>query len=276
MEISKHVKWSRKVEKYFKEVGEQCACYAVMHKKSETMFSYRTTWIDLPVIVLSTICGTLTIGESALFGGSGSEGISSLLIGTASITVSILNTIGTYFGWSKRTESHRISSIEYAKMERFLRLELRLPPTERMHASDLLKLIRETYERLAEISPLIPESVIKQFKAKYSTLQLNIPKEANGIHEIEMYEPDSDYEESYSQPPAKSPVALRKSCRFDIPSTDIKEKIKKFNEHLTTNNNDSIRLSVNPRPTVSFHNVPNIHTTEILDKELEKELHELK
>ena len=268
MEISKNVKWSRKVEKYFKEVGEECACYAVMHKKSEMIYNNRSTWIDLPVIVLSTICGTLTIGESVLFDGSGSQGITSLLVGTASITVSVLNTIGTYFGWAKRSESHRISSIEYAKMERFLRLELRLPPTERMHASDLLKLIRETYERLAEISPLIPDSVIKFFKTKYSTLKLHKPNEANGIDEIELFEPDSDYDESYSQPPDKSPVALRKSCRFNIPNVDIKEKIKTFNDHLQKQQED-VRLIVRSRePSVSF-----VHKTETqLDKELETEL----
>lgn len=181
--------WSLHLETYFKRVGEQSQSYHYLHKRSEALYSFRSTFIDLPVIILSTIAGTLSIGSSSLFG-TGNERGASVGIGLLSLTVGVLNTIGTYFSWSKRAEAHRISSIEYAKLYRFIQIEMGLPRHERMAPADLLKLVRETYERLTEISPLIPPPVLNEFKLKFRSYQGRVatPTEANGLIEITVYD----------------------------------------------------------------------------------------
>lgn len=179
-----NIKWSENLENYLKEIGEKCQCYYVLHKKSEALFSKRTTFIDLPVIILSTIAGTLSIGNSSIFG----ENINSnLYIGCLSLFVGVMNTISTYFNWSKRTENHRIVSIQYSKLYRFISIELKLPINERMAPNDLLKVVRENYERLQELSPLIPIHIINEFKTKYKNSIIHKPEETNGIHSIEIY-----------------------------------------------------------------------------------------
>jgi hypothetical protein len=185
MDIDKNnIKWSEQLENYFKEIGEKCQCYYVLHKKSEQLFSKRTTLIDLPVIVLSTVAGTLSIGNSSIFGYSSK---SNIYIGCLSLFVGVLNTISTYFSWSKRCENHRIVSIQYSKLYRFISVELKLPIEERMKPNDMLKIIRETYERLQELSPLIPINIINDFKIKYKNHNIFKPEETNGLHNIEIY-----------------------------------------------------------------------------------------
>lgn len=56
-----------------------------------------------------------------------------------SLFVGTLNTIGSYFGWAKRAEAHKISSITYARLHRYISVQLALPRNERLSPQDLLK-----------------------------------------------------------------------------------------------------------------------------------------
>jgi len=196
MDINKDIKWSLHLEEYFSSVGERSYCYGYLHKKAEAVYSYQRNFIDLPVIILSTITGTLSIGGGQLFGDM--EKMASIMIGCISLFVGILNTIGTYFSWSKRAENHRLSSIQYNKLYRFISIELSLPRDERMKCADLLKVVRDQYERLQEVSPLIPEGILKEFKEKFKNYtDISKPSEANGLEAIVIYREDlsKNYEE---------------------------------------------------------------------------------
>lgn len=190
MDINKNIEWSRHLEEYFKDLGEKAFCYSYLNKKAEHVFSYYRNFIDLPVIVLSTLAGTLSIGGTGIWGQQ-NEHTGSILVGVVSLGVGILNTVGSYFAYAKRAENHRLSAIQYAKLYRFLSIELSLPRNERMSPADLLKVSRETYERLAEVSPLIPYAIIEEFKEKFKDYKVSKPSEANGLEEIVIHS-DSD------------------------------------------------------------------------------------
>lgn len=150
------------------------------------MYATRKTFIDLPVIVLSALTGFLSVGSTTLF--AGNEMTASVSLGAVSLFVSILNTTGSYFGWSKRQEGHRISSIQYSRLYRFLQVEMGLPRKERQQPTELLKYVREQYDRLQEISPLIPLTVASEFKSKFGTVtDISKPEELNGLDAITIY-----------------------------------------------------------------------------------------
>jgi hypothetical protein len=184
--ITENITWNVQIEKYFADTGEKAHCLSWCHKQAEGLYSNRKTWIDLPVIVISGITGFLSAGSTTLFK---DPQLSSIALGIASLFVSILNTTGSYFGWSKRAEGHRISSIHYSKLYRFLSIEMALPREERMTPADLLKLTRDTYDRLQEISPLIPPEVIREFQHKFKNEKdISKPEEANGLEHIIVFQ----------------------------------------------------------------------------------------
>lgn len=188
MEVSKDIRWSRRLEEYFADLGERAYCYSWLHKKCEDIFSYRRTCVDLPVIVLSTLAGTLSIGNSSLFGEE-NEQLASKFIGGLSLIVGIMNTVTTYFGFAKRSENHRLCSIQYSKLYRFIHIELSLPQAERMSCADMLKVCRDQFERLQEIAPLVPDSVISDFKKRFASYtDISKPSETNGLQSIEIYD----------------------------------------------------------------------------------------
>jgi len=179
------VTWNARLEAYFAASGEKAHALSMLHKRAESVYSYRRTLIDLPVIVGSGVIGFLNAGSQSMFS---DPMISSVALGVGSLVVGILQTINTYFAWAKRAEGHRIASIQYGKLYRYLSIEMALPREERKPPSDLLSHTRETFDRLTEISPLLPDSVVKEFKVKFKDYtNVARPEETNGLEKIEVY-----------------------------------------------------------------------------------------
>jgi hypothetical protein len=184
----KAIHWTEMLEEYFASTGEKAHCLSWCHKRAEAMFSNRKTWIDLPVIVISGVTGFLSAGSTSMFS---NPTTSSIALGVASLFVSVLNTAGSYYGWAKRSEGHRISAIHYARLYRFISVELALPRDERMQPNDFLKYVKDQYDRLQEISPLLPPEVIAEFQTKFANeTEISKPEEANGLEKITVYRND--------------------------------------------------------------------------------------
>ena len=199
------IHWTVKLEEYFASTGEKAHCLAWVHKQAETMYSSRRTWIDLPVIVGSGVIAFLNAGSSSMFE---DPKVSSVALGVGSLVVGVLNTMGSYFGWARRAEGHRISAIHYSKLYRFITVELSLPREERMKPHDFLKYVKDQYDRLQEISPIIPTPIIRDFQRKFKNeTEISKPEEANGLEKITVYR-RTDEEEDPGRPPSvtKSPA----------------------------------------------------------------------
>lgn len=180
------VSWNTNLEKYFADTGEKANCLSWVHKRAEELYSHRRTFVDIPVILISSITGFLSASSTSLF--EGEAKMSSVLLGVSSLLVSMLNTVGTYFGWAKRAEAHRLSAIQYARLYRFLAIELGLPREERMTPTDLLKYTKDAYDRLQEVSPLIPPELVREFKKKFGkNAELAKPEELNGLDKITIF-----------------------------------------------------------------------------------------
>jgi hypothetical protein len=184
-DIGQNVTWTVVLEDYFAQTGEKANGLAIMHKRAESIFTRRKTYIDLPVIVGSGAVAFLNAGSSSLFA---DHQLAATALGVGSLVIGVLNTIGTYFGWAKRAEGHRMSGIHYAKLYRFINVELRPPREQRMQPGDFLKYVKDQYDRLAELSPLIPGSVTSAFSHQMEKYKdISKPEETNGLNKINIF-----------------------------------------------------------------------------------------
>ena len=239
MDIDHNFKWTLKLEKLFASEGEKCHGYSWLHSKAAERFNFCNTCIALPVIVLSTLSGTATIGQSYLFDNSMS---SSVIIGLMSIASGVMNTITSYYGWAKRSEAHRISSINYSKIFRFISVEMSLPRESRMNAKDFTKIIREQIDRLGEISPMIPPIIIEQFKMSFggSTYpDIAKPEICNGLEKILVYSNEDEVNSMkirLSPPPLNlpnndTPITLNPTYNISSNILDTMEPSKEPQSH---------------------------------------------
>jgi hypothetical protein len=151
--------------------------------------------------------GAISVGSNSLFGDSRYTPIG---VGVVALLTAILTTIGSYFAWNRRAEGHRISTLSYAKLYRFLSIEMALPRIERMSPNDLLKYVKTEYDRLSEISPLIPPNIIKDFKDKFSDkkyAEICKPEDTNGLHPIRIFSRE-DMETPHLAEIVKTPVLV--------------------------------------------------------------------
>jgi hypothetical protein len=185
-DIGTNVSWTVLLEDYFAQTGEKANGLAIMHKRAESIFTRRKTYIDLPVIIGSGAVAFLNAGSSSLF--AGNQQLAATALGVGSLVIGILNTTGSYFGWAKRAEGHRMSSIHYAKLYRFINVEMRLPREQRMQPGDFLKYVKDQYDRLAELSPPIPSSVARAFGSQMEKYKdISKPEETNGLNKIQIF-----------------------------------------------------------------------------------------
>jgi len=189
-ELKNEITWNSQLEKIISDEGEVALCYSWLHTRSEKFFSRLNTSITIPSIILATLAGSTSMGFNAVFP---SPYIANLVSGGVTLTIGILTTISNYFGWAKRTEGHRIASITYAKLHKFILIELALPRNERMTAKDMLKIVRDENQRLQETSPQIPDRIIAQFNAKFAktTPDVKKPEITNGLDPIYIYPSDN-------------------------------------------------------------------------------------
>ena len=166
--------------------AEKSLCLRWLHDQSEKRYAHFNTVIQFPIIVISALAGTASIGQDSLFGKSEAAPI---VIGLMSLTVTILNVISNFFGWAKRAEGHRISGVNYGKLHRWISIELALPRDQRVPAKHFLKEIREQVDRLNETSPPVPQVVITSFKVNMKNLKDNVsvPEICNEIRNVEVY-----------------------------------------------------------------------------------------
>jgi hypothetical protein len=185
-ESSHEITWNSALEKLLAEEGEKALGLAWLHNQCEEIYSNKNTWLNIPVIVLSTLAGTASASSTTFFEDNMKMG--SLGIGAVSILVGVLNTINSYFAFAKRSEAHRIADIQFNKIYRFIAVEMTLPRSERIRAKDMLKIVREQIERLAETSPIVPESVIEKFKNKFGKdyKDVAMPDITNGLRRIQI------------------------------------------------------------------------------------------
>jgi len=179
------IEWSSQLEDIIAQEGEKCRGLSWLHTRGESLTSKYNTWVQVPVIILSTLAGTASVGSQSLFGGSS---VSSTAIGLVSIGVGILNTLGSFFAFAKRSEAHRIAHLNYSKLSTRISIELSLPRDERMDAQPFLINIRETMERLAETTPMCPQSILDDFNTHFKDVKnIAVPSETNGLHKIEIF-----------------------------------------------------------------------------------------
>jgi len=191
MEEDRDIHWSSPLEELVASEGEKCRGLAWINQRAETYYAHRANAIAIPVIVLSTLAGTASVGSSSLF--AGDTQISSVVIGLVSIGVGILNTISSYFSWARKSESHKIAYLQYSKLFSIIRIEMSLPRSERKEADQLLAQIRDGMERLAETTPSPPPSILEEFNRHFKDEDKTIsrPIETNGLQKVQIWKSPS-------------------------------------------------------------------------------------
>jgi hypothetical protein len=167
--------WNEALEKVIQKEGEQSQSLYLLHHMSYMWATKRNDYIQIPAIILASVTGFLSATSSVL---------PPIAIGAMSLSVGVLNTVNSYYKFSQRAESHRITSLMYLKAYKSIETELALPVYQRVDASKLLTELRDTMSKISDISPAIPNNIISTYKINAKNYKTSQPIIANGLDPI--------------------------------------------------------------------------------------------
>ena len=180
--------WHLQQEKILKDWGEASSCYRYMHFMAYQKFKSTSMSFTLPIIIISTFTGTANFAQET-FPVSWQQYVP-LGIGGLNLLAAILTTVLQFLKANELMEAHRVASISYGKLSRYIKLEMALPIYERGHdGQDMVERCKTEYDRLIEQSPPIPKDVLKKFDRKFPSDKRGFTRpEISEIDEIELFD----------------------------------------------------------------------------------------
>jgi hypothetical protein len=218
--------WTKEQERLMAEWSDIALCYRWLHDRSEKHFHSKTIWINLPVIILSTLGGTASFGVQSIFSTDSSKQLASFVIGGISLTAGLLTTIGNYLRYAQLEESNRVASIAWGKFQRLIAVEIALHPNERIDSLDFLKICRADLDRLIEQSPPIPTEAIQMFELQFGHIKdLKKPDICGALEHTHIFESS---EERLKQVAVDAALLLKhkKNTLNELLAPQIQSRIK--------------------------------------------------
>lgn len=200
-----NIDYNKDLEVLLKDNAEECESLGILHRASYEKYSRLSNYINIPVIILSSAIGFATgidIGYSNM----------NIILGVGSIFVGIIKSIDTYFQLGKRSESHRLCSLQYQQIHKKIQIELALQREQRQTAKDMLSVIKTDIKNLQDISPLVDQDIINNYNDKYGKYTtVKKPNFVNGLTEVAINDTDEHGKDVLHSRPRSAPISAGES-----------------------------------------------------------------
>ena len=166
--------WHDSNEVFFKQLGDESQLQAICHMNSHEYYSNRSRHYQLPIIILSVICGSGNFVSTSF---PDNQDTIILGVGVLSIITSIVSSVAQYLKLAEKSEAHRIASVSWEKFYNNIRFQLSRRREEREDIQNYILSTTSEYQRLQEISPLLPKEIVSKFRARSRKIvsHMNVP-----------------------------------------------------------------------------------------------------
>jgi len=154
--------WSEQEEYLLALWSDRSLCYKLMTERASRKFHRQHLWFSIPVIILSTVCGSANLAVQSYVPLS-AQSMASAIVGCLSLGAGVITTLQTFFASAQKSESHRNTSTGWGKLHRLIYTELSLQRNKRKPVKDFMRQAKNEYDRILEQSTTIPSDILRRF-----------------------------------------------------------------------------------------------------------------
>jgi len=231
------LKWTEQVENIFISWADKAIVYKILHERSYKKNKLKNYAFTIPCVVLSTILASATF---ALSGDSNTipkeyATYAQYGLGGVNIFIGILQTLQNFFKYAQMSEAHDSVSKQWYKLYRVINTELNIARNKRRDADEFMKFARMEFDRLIELSPDIPDNIVKAFKDHYINDKAIIGNIVNN---------NSNNNELLELPDICGTISHTKAYRFDDIEEETEKKVDPFEELVKKINNNMAATNI--------------------------------
>ena len=183
------LEWDDQTEEMVAGWTDVAACYKWLHTQSFHKYDRINFTFNVPISIFSTISGVVSVGMNSLVPPDYVD-LAGKVVGGVNVFTGILTYFQTYLKFGQKIESHSHAALGWSKLERNMRIELKIDRSHRKDADGFIKVSRSEYDRLIEQSPVIPPDIVAKFKKKFiKQTHLVKPDICDGITHAEITKP---------------------------------------------------------------------------------------
>lgn len=199
----KFLTWTTYLEDLISNWADNALSYSWLNLHAEIKYRRLNYMFTIPIIILSTIVGTVNVAMSSLFPASM---IQYGQIGTGSIGLftGILGTLQNFFKYAQLSEAHRSIAISWHKFYRHLKTELALEAMCRKPAGEFFRAAKAEMDKLLDGSPYIPSDIINAYISKHD---VELPEIIGSLKSTQVYR--GGMRSSPKQSPKENPNFIR-------------------------------------------------------------------
>jgi len=247
--------WTKSTEELLVSWADIALCYTWIFDKAYRHFNHVNYRFTIPVIVLSTITGTLSMSIDSLLRESDIK-TGQVVIGGVNIFIGILSTLQNFFRYAQQSEMNLTATRDWAKLHRNIKIELSIERSYRKPAAEFVRAARQEYERLLNARPVIPSNILEDFKRQYRHSDIIKPETLDKIRHIILDEEknmiDNNVNVSQSTPisvMSKLRTLISPRSNSSLPTTPYPSTNSFGKISIDTNSNSSTRSNT-PLPTI--------------------------
>jgi hypothetical protein len=179
--------WNETTEELLVSWADIAMCYTWIYEKTYRRLSSLNFKFSIPIIILSTLTGTLGIGLSSLVPSDYVQ-TGQNIIGAVNIFTGIITTLQNFFRYAQQSELALTATTDWSKFYRNIKIELSIERHNRKPATEFVRGIRQEYERLLNTRPIIPRDIIKDFYKEFESSDVIKPEVLDKVQHLIIYD----------------------------------------------------------------------------------------
>ena len=206
------MKWDQSIERLCARYCDESQVREALHRKQYFFYKKLLTWFQLPIIVLSACSASVQFLSKSF-----PEHEGTIVTGTAtlSICVSIISSIMTYLGLGENKSKNETAEISWQAFYNMISHQLSLKREHREDPEKFLSEVKQQYERLFELSPMVGRTFVSDVKKQIKqnrTDNFQVPAYMNGYHHTEVWNDSDSFAEN-----SVTTRTLREEMKLDVP-----------------------------------------------------------